>query len=126
MEEEDDDITDTDLLCPKVNGTILEKVVEFCTHYETVEPMTAIKTPFKKDASTLGDVVSQDFYKNYIEKNTREEVMQLIQAANFLDVQPLLTLSVLAMCVGINNKSVEEIQAIFKITPPGQEKNASS
>ncbi len=120
-DNDDDNITDTNLYCPKVNGDILEKVVEFCTHYETVEPLIEIKTPFKKDA-TLEDVVTQEFYCKFIQRNDRDQVLELIQAANFLDIPPLLSLSMLALCADINNKSVEELQRTFNITPPGQEK----
>ena len=126
MEEDDDDITDFDLFCPKVNGDILEKVVEFCTHYVSVESMTEIKTPFKKNASTLDDIVTQEWYRVFIQQNERQDLFQLIKAANFLDIQPLLTLSVLATCADINNKSVQELQQIFKITPPTQDQNVSS
>ncbi len=128
MEEDDDNITDTDLYCPRVNGDILEKVVEFCTHYVTVEPMTEIKLPFQNNASTVEDVVKQEFYCKFIQRNERHELIKFVQAANFLDIPSLLSLSVLALCVGINNKSAEEIQTIFKITPPGsgQEENMNS
>ncbi len=84
-----------------MNGDFLEKVVAFCTHYKTVEPMVEIKTPFKSNASTLENIVTQEFYREFIEKNEREEVFKLIQATNFLDIPPLLSLSMLALCVSI-------------------------
>ncbi len=119
-DDDDDNITDTDLYCPKVNGDTLEKVVKFCTHYETVEPMVEIKTPFKKGAA-LEDIVTQQFYCEFIQRNGRDEVFKLIRAADFLDIPPLLSLSLLAIALDIAGKTVSEIQAVFNITPPAQE-----
>ena len=118
MEENDDDITDNDLICPNVCGIILEKVIDFCAYYVEVEPMIEIKTPFKSDTPSLLDIVTQDWYRKFVENMTREEVFLLIRAANYLDIQPLLKLSVLVMCIDINNTSMEELQSNFSITPP--------
>mmetsp|Transcript_13130 Transcript_13130/g.19880 ORF Transcript_13130/g.19880 Transcript_13130/m.19880 type:complete len:165 (-) Transcript_13130:95-589(-) len=125
-EENDEDITENDLICQRVSGDILEKVIDFCTHHVTIEPMVEIRTPFKSDTSTLEEIVTQEWYCKFCENITREETFQLIKAANFLDIQPLLALSVLAMCVDINNKSVKDLQSIFKITPPAKEQGVSS
>ena len=110
--ENDDDIEDKDLYCPKVNGDVLEKVVEYCLHYQE-EEMNPIE--FKSNEQKLQEVVTQKWYLNFIKQFDRDSLFPLIAACNFMHIEPLLNLSVLAMCVIINNKSEDEIRKIFNL-----------
>jgi S-phase kinase-associated protein 1 len=114
--DDDDDIGEEDrtLQCPKVKGDVLKRVVEYCTHYQE-EAMNEVVV---KNKEKLEEIITQEWYLNYIKGFDRDALFPLIQAANYLDIQPLLNLSVLALCASINNKSEDEIREIFKITKP--------
>ena len=71
-----------------------------------------------KDKDKLEDIVTQQGYLNFIKGCDMDTLLKLIQAANYANIQPLLSLSVLAMCAGINNKSEDEIRGIFNIQKP--------
>mmetsp|Transcript_23842 Transcript_23842/g.30033 ORF Transcript_23842/g.30033 Transcript_23842/m.30033 type:complete len:148 (-) Transcript_23842:196-639(-) len=112
--ENDDEIEDKDLDCPKVLGKTLKKVVEFCTQYKS-DPLEKFEVQSKE---RLEDIVTQEWYFKFISQFKRDDLFPLIQAANYLDIQPLLELSVLAICVEINNKPAEKIREIFNIPHP--------
>ncbi len=44
-DENEDEVQEIPL--PNVKSSILSKVIEYCTHYQTVEPMAPITTPLK-------------------------------------------------------------------------------
>mmetsp|Transcript_25412 Transcript_25412/g.32040 ORF Transcript_25412/g.32040 Transcript_25412/m.32040 type:complete len:166 (+) Transcript_25412:116-613(+) len=116
MEEDDNDITDFRLECPKLNADTLGKVVEYCNHFQTVEEMNEIELPFKGEE--LDEIVSQKWYSDWANNLTRTQMFGLIEAANYLDIPELLNLMALAWACHIKGKSVEEMQKIFGITPP--------
>ena len=45
-------------------------------------------------------------------------LFNLVAAANYMDIKPLLDLTCLAVAVSIKGKSVEELRNIFKIADP--------
>merc|ERR1712038_1301106 len=98
----------------KVSKEVLKKVVDYCTHYreEAMQPIVVGKN------EKVEEIVKQQWYMNFIKEFKRDELFPLIQAANYLDIQPLLSLSVLALCAEINNKSETEIRGIFNIPEP--------
>lgn len=122
IDEEDEEITDKDFHCLKVNTDVLSKVVEYCTHFQTVDKMNEISTPL--NGETVEEIVKQEWYCNFC-KVEREMLFNLVAAANYLDIKPLLDLTCLAVSVSIKGKSVEELRSIFKIADPmadGEEK----
>lgn len=114
-DDEDEELTDYEFPCPKVSANILSKVVEYCTHYQTEEPMKDIVTPLVGE--TVEAIVKQEWYANFC-KVEREMLFQLVAAANFMDIKPLLDLTCLAVAVNIKGKSVEELRSIFNIPEP--------
>lgn len=114
-DEDDDEITDKDFICPKVTTEVLEKVVEYCTHFQTVEEMNEISTPL--NGETVEEIVKQEWYCNYC-KVERKMLFQLVAAANYMDIKPLLDLTCLAVSVSIKGKSQEELRQIFCISDP--------
>jgi S-phase kinase-associated protein 1 len=100
--------------CPKVSGNILQKVVDYCTHYQE-EPMEKIETPLQGE--TIEAIVRPEWYVRFCEVD-REVMFQLVAAANFLNIKPLLDLTCLAVSVSIKGKSVEELREIFHLPAP--------
>jgi hypothetical protein len=84
-----------------VTGTILRKVIEFCEHFRE-EEMTPISKPIMQD--TLDDLVPQ-WYVDYV--NVDDGVLfDLTNAANYMNVAPLLALTTAALALLIKRKSV--------------------
>eukprot|EP01083_Nonionella_stella_P017571 49165_1 len=110
MEDEgDDEIAEIPL--PNVKAQILKKVIEFCQHYKT-EPMNEIEKPLK--SSEMSEVV-QKWYADFV--NVEQPVLfELILAANFMDIKPLLDLTCATVASMIKGKTPEEIRRTFNIT----------
>jgi S-phase kinase-associated protein 1 len=90
--EEDDEVREIPL--PNVKDAVLTKVIEYCTHYKA-EPMTPIQTPLK--SSKIEDLV-QPWYAEFV-KVEQVLLFELVTAANFMDIKPLLDLTCLAVSV---------------------------
>ena len=78
---------------PSVDGKTLEKVIEFC----------------KKDDK------DDKWNKIYIDVDSKI-LFDIIKAANYLDIQPLLDLGTRTVADSIRGKSIMEIREIFDIT----------
>ena len=111
--EDDEDEEDChEIPLPNVKASVLAKVIEYCTHFTNVEEMTAIQTPLK--SSKIEEVVQQ-WYADYV-KVEQVLLFELVTAANFMDIKPLLDLTCFAVAVMIKGKSAEEIRKIFNIS----------
>ncbi len=108
-EDTDDDLAEIPL--PNVKASILQKVIEFCTHYKE-EPMTEIEKPLK--SSVMAEVV-QKWFAEFV--NVEQPVLfELILAANYMDIKPLLDLTCATVASMIKGKTPEEIRRTFNIT----------
>jgi S-phase kinase-associated protein 1 len=111
----DDDADDEDevreIPLPNVKDSVLSKVIEYCTHYKE-EPMTAIQTPLK--SSKIEELV-QPWYAKFVQVE-QSLLFELVTAANFMDIKPLLDLTCLAVSVLIKGKQASELRAIFNIS----------
>mmetsp|Transcript_15297 Transcript_15297/g.27728 ORF Transcript_15297/g.27728 Transcript_15297/m.27728 type:complete len:166 (-) Transcript_15297:341-838(-) len=112
IDEDADEDEVQEIPLPNVRSAVLTKVIEYCTHYQT-DPMTPITTPLK--SSKVEEVVQQ-WYADFV-KVEQVLLFELVTAANFMDIKPLLDLACFAVAVFIKGKSVGEIQKIFNISP---------
>ena len=116
-EDDDDDDDDenadktTEIPLPNVKSEVLRKVIEFCEHH-LAEPMTEIEKPLK--SQNMADVV-QKWYADFVDL---EQVLlfELILAANYMDIKPLLDLTCATVASMIKGKTPDEIRATFNIT----------
>ena len=102
--------TEEEIPLPQINKKTLEKVIVFCTHICTNEP-PEIDKPLSH--SDMAQVVDQ-WHAEYIDI-PQEELFELVMAANYLDIKPLLELSCAKVASQIKNKSVQEIRKYFNI-----------
>jgi S-phase kinase-associated protein 1 len=109
--EEDDEVREIPL--PNVKDAVLTKVIEYCTHYKD-EPMTTIQTPLK--SSKIEDLV-QAWYANFV-KVDQALLFELVTAANFMDIKPLLDLTCLAVSVLIKVRTVLPAEESNGGSPP--------
>jgi S-phase kinase-associated protein 1 len=111
----DDDVDDEDevreIPLPNVKDAVLQKVIEYCTHYKE-EVMTTIQTPLK--SSKIEDMV-QPWYASFVQVE-QNLLFELVTAANFMDIKPLLDLTCLAVAVLIKGKQAGELRAMFNIS----------
>lgn len=108
-DEGDEDVQEIPL--PNVKASVLQKVIDFCTHYKE-DPMNEIEKPLR--SSVMNEVVQQ-WYADFV---SVEQVMlfELILAANYMDIKPLLDLSCATVASMIKGKTPQEIRETFNIT----------
>ena len=102
--------TDDDIPIAQVNKPIMEKVIAFCDHMREVTPPEIEKPLSSTDLSQVVDPWHADFV------NVDQEMLfEIVMAANYLDIKPLLELSCAKVASLIKGKSVQEIRQFFNI-----------
>jgi len=106
------DTTATDVPIPGVTGAILEKVVEYMAHHKGTEP-PLIEKPLR--SKILKDVCSDKWDAEYIDKigDNRQQLYDLILAANYMDVKSLLHLGCAKVASLIKGQPLEKIKEIL-------------
>mmetsp|Transcript_4019 Transcript_4019/g.5947 ORF Transcript_4019/g.5947 Transcript_4019/m.5947 type:complete len:169 (+) Transcript_4019:84-590(+) len=107
---------DTSFQIVKVSSAILEKVINYCKHYQE-EKMQDIVTPLKGEH--IGDTVKPDWYVTYCEGMEFETLFKISVAANFMDIKPLLDMCCFLIGLKARGKSTRELCNIFHIPDPG-------
>jgi S-phase kinase-associated protein 1 len=98
---------------PNVKSSILKKVILYLK-YHFRNPAKEIEKPLK--SANLADVVCP-WDAEFIEcDNNQETLFELILAANYMDIKPLLDLSCAKVASMIKGKTPEEIRKTFNIT----------
>lgn len=108
---EDDDVTEIPL--PNVKAAVLKKVIEFCQHYRT-EPLAEIEKPLK--SASIDEVIQDDWYANFIQVDY-VLLYELMLAANFMNIQPLLNLAACAVAIKFKDKTPQKIREAFNLGP---------
>jgi len=106
-----DDLGETDqpIPLPNVNSKILQKVIEYCKyHHEHPTPASEEKEKEKR----TDDIIPWDAEFCRVDQAT---LFELILAANYLDIKPLLDLTCKTVANMIKGKSPEEIRKTFNI-----------
>ncbi|KAH8073358.1 hypothetical protein JL720_10949 [Aureococcus anophagefferens] len=109
-EEADEEEEAQEIPLPNVKSHVLAKVIEFCRRYAE-EPMSEIEKPLK--SANMHEVV-QEWYANYVDVD-QELLFELILAANYMDIKPLLDLTCATVASMIKGKTPEEIRKTFNI-----------
>ena len=95
---------------PNVSGTILDKVIQYCTyHKENPLPVVDEKA---HDEKRTDDITPWDAEFCRVDQST---LFELILAANFLDIKSLLDLTCKTVANMIKGKTPEEIRKLFNI-----------
>mmetsp|Transcript_1486 Transcript_1486/g.1485 ORF Transcript_1486/g.1485 Transcript_1486/m.1485 type:complete len:177 (+) Transcript_1486:33-563(+) len=99
---------------PNIRGQVLALVVSFLNHYQT-EPMTKIIKPLRSsDLSTLVQPWYFEFIRGKPEKPfDLEYISELILAANFMSIGPLLELSGAAFASQVRDKESTQLKELF-------------
>ncbi|GMH72437.1 hypothetical protein TrLO_g15558 [Triparma laevis f. longispina] len=113
MVDDDDDADDDEqqeVPLPNVKSSVLSKVIDFAKHHAT-EPMSEIDKPLK--SANMSEVV-QSWYSEFVDVD-QELLFELILAANYMDIKPLLDLTCATVASMIKGKTPEEIRKTFNI-----------
>lgn len=111
MIDEDDEDDKQDIPLPNVKSQILGKVLEFCKYY-VKEPMINIPKPLP--SVDMREVVGE-WYANYV-KVEHEVLIQIMIAANYMDIEPLLDLTTATVASYINGQPPDKVAKTFNIT----------
>jgi S-phase kinase-associated protein 1 len=112
LNDDDDDDEESTIEIPlsNVKSQVLHKVIEFCEHH-LKQPMAEIEKPLK--SQVMADVVPK-WYADFVELE-QELLFELILAANYMDIKPLLDLTCATVASMIKGKSPDDIRASFNI-----------
>lgn len=103
----EDTNADETIPIPNIKTQVLRKVLEYCEKHKA-------ENPSKGEKSLEGSDLAEFDWK-YIDIENQEEIFDIIEAANYLDVKPLLELSQAKVASLMKGKSPEEIRKVFNI-----------
>jgi len=103
---------DGDIPIPNIQLPILKKIIEFCEHYKSSNPKE-IRKPLASSKLTENNVDEWD--AAFIEMEKVDDIIDLVIAANFLDIESLVALGCAKIATFIKGKTVEEIRDVFGI-----------
>lgn len=96
-----------------VSSNALENVVTFLKHH-AIEPLQPIAPPL--NGSSFEETIKQEWYCRFInELPTKKELYQLLNAANYMDVEGLFNITCLRLSFDLMDKSPEEIRDILDL-----------
>ena len=102
---------DCDIPVPSITGEVLKKVIEWLIHWKDEEPK-AIAKPLP--SANLKDV-TEEWNADFINVTELPTNYDIINAANYMDIKPLLELSCARVASLMKNKTVEQIREFFNI-----------
>ncbi|ETO17530.1 hypothetical protein RFI_19788 [Reticulomyxa filosa] len=104
------DKTETEIPLPNVRSAILKRVINFMEYHHGT-PMKEIEKPLK--SSNMREVVPE-WDANFVEVD-QETLFELILAANYMDIKPLLDLTCAKVASMLKGKTPEQIRKQFNI-----------
>jgi hypothetical protein len=102
-----------DLPIPEVDAETLKYVIEYLEHYKNSEPIPIEKPLKNNDIKQVLEKQPWDY--EFISKISEECLLKLINAANYMDIYPLLSLSCCRVACKLQDKPINEIQKILGI-----------
>ncbi|KAJ2492174.1 hypothetical protein IWW37_001622 [Coemansia sp. RSA 2050] len=102
--------SDEPIPLPNVNAKVLEKVIEYCEYH--VDDPAPILDDLDEIPKRSDDITPQD--ENFM-KVDQELLFEILLAANYMDIKPLLELGCKTVANMIRNKTAQEIRTMFNI-----------
>ncbi|KAJ1643549.1 hypothetical protein J3B02_001412 [Coemansia erecta] len=114
-------MSDKPIPLPNVSGPILTKIIQYCEHHKN----DSSRRQLKQESQNIENDSSEAAIQRAIEKMDEFDhnfcrvdqgtLFDILLAANFLDIQPLLDLAGYTVANMINGKTVKEIRDTFHI-----------
>ncbi|KAI9013948.1 E3 ubiquitin ligase complex SCF subunit sconC [Phycomyces nitens] len=97
---------DAPIPLPNVTAKVLKKVIEWCEHHR--------EDPVTQDDQERRNTDIEEWDQKYMEVD-QETLFDIILAANYLDIKPLLDVGCKTVANMIKGKSAEDIRKTFNI-----------
>jgi S-phase kinase-associated protein 1 len=111
MIQEDTDLEDA-IPLPNVKTAVLQRVIDYC-NYHKINESEEISKPLR--STNLIDCGVCEWDNTFITGMDQDLLFEVILAANYLDIKPLLDLSCARVASMIKGKTPEEIRKQFNI-----------
>ncbi|KAJ2474729.1 hypothetical protein GGH95_004568 [Coemansia sp. RSA 1836] len=102
--------SDEPIPLPNVASKVLEKVIEYCEYHVDDPPL--IPDDLDEIPKRSDDIEPRD--ENFM-KVDQELMFEILLAANYMDIKPLLELGCKTVANMIRNKTAQEIRTMFNI-----------
>ena len=117
----ENDANATEVPIPGAKGAVLELVVQYMTHHAGTEP-PIIEKPLR--SKLMKDVCKDKWDAEFIDAigNNRQQLYDLILAANYMDVKSLLHLGCAKVASLIKGQPLEKIKDILAVDQSANKK----
>ena len=113
---QNDEDEENEIELKEVDGKNLERIIEYLKHYKDIEPKEIPKPfPERTDDAFLRSILNDDWTFDYIQSMTLEEAVNLINAANYLQIDGLINILTAKLSHEMCNCDVEEQRRKFGI-----------
>ncbi|KAJ1875244.1 hypothetical protein LPJ71_011626, partial [Coemansia sp. S17] len=102
--------SDEPIPLPNVTAKVLEKVIEYCEYH--IDDPDPIQDDLDEIPKRSDDIEPRD--ENFM-KVDQELLFEILLAANYMDIKPLLELGCKTVANMIRNKTAQEIRTMFNI-----------
>jgi len=109
----EDNCADNSIPIPNINSKLLSIVIEYCTKHVHTTKLEDAAAPAPANTAISGEDLKK--WDAELVKIDHATLIDLIEAANFLEIKGLLDLTCQAMADMIKGKSPEEIRKTFNI-----------
>ncbi|CDO73545.1 hypothetical protein BN946_scf185014.g15 [Trametes cinnabarina] len=105
--------SDQPIPLPNVSSSVLKKVLEYCEHHRG-EPLPTADAEQSQDETRKRTTDISEWDQKFITVD-QEMLFEIILAANYLDIKPLLDVGCKTVANMIKGKTPEEIRKLFNI-----------
>ena len=113
---QNDEDEENEIELKEVDGKNLERIIEYLKHYKDIEPKEIPKPfPDRTDDAFLRSILNDDWTFDYIQSMTLEEAINLINAANYLQIDGLINILAAKLAHEMCNCDVEEQRRKFGV-----------
>mmetsp|Transcript_16775 Transcript_16775/g.40266 ORF Transcript_16775/g.40266 Transcript_16775/m.40266 type:complete len:171 (-) Transcript_16775:631-1143(-) len=105
--------SDAETIPLNLKTTVLEKVLQYCDYHRDNEPK---EIPKPLPTTNLGEIVG-DWDAAFINVDDENMLYELILAANYLDIKPLLDLACAKAACAIKHMTPDAIREHFNLQP---------
>ena len=113
---QNDEDEENEIELKEVDGKNLERIIEYLKHYKDIEPKEIPKPfPERTDDAFLRSILNDDWTFDYIQSMTLDEAINLVNAANYLQIDGLINILAAKLAHEMCNCDVEEQRRKFGI-----------
>ena len=111
-----DEDEENEIELKEIDGKNLERIIEYLKHYKDMEPKEIPKPyPERTNDSFFRSILNDDWTFDYIQSMTLEEAINLVNAANYLQIDGLINILTAKLSHEMCNCDVEEQRRKFGI-----------